>query len=88
MRIISQDRNVDLPYDACVLTISRNNNKSVIKAWSLSFERSFPMASYTTEEIAYRNMDKAHKACSQMDAYFQFPDDYLSGGTLTSYGGE
>lgn len=62
MRIISQDGKTDLPYDRITLFVNYN----FIMAESISKERMYVMAEYSSEEKAVEALDKLKKVYAVM----------------------
>ena len=85
MRLISQDCDVDIPYEMSALIIEEFGSKVVIFASSMLFrEKTFVFGSYSSTEKALKVMKNLRKVFSKATYYgdeyfedlvFQFPKD-------------
>lgn len=72
MRLISQDGDLDMPYENIILT----RNGGVIYAHMDANSRGNLMAEYSSEELAIRAMKKVHNAYGNgLFAVFRFPSE-------------
>lgn len=60
MRIISQDGKVDVPYEISSMEISSHSDNSKWVIYANTHNRTMAMATYTTEEMCERVMERLH----------------------------
>lgn len=75
MRIISQNEDIDLPYNKIGLSIVRFDNRFYIHWNSVNAKLSGIIAKYSTEAKAKEAMKMLRGACEYNYDYFKFPQE-------------
>jgi len=73
MRIISQDRMLDTPYDGAVVYIHRRTNKQIYVG-NVGDDEGFLIGTYNSEEDAVHVMSLIRTAFSEEYRYFYMPE--------------
>ena len=72
MRLISQDRDYDIPYKQCVLLINPGNIHATLIG---NPEKQMLMAVYSTQEKVQKAIQMLHEYYTGMNIVFRFPQE-------------
>lgn len=72
MRIISQDRMTDIPYDSAVVFINRRNTKDIYVG-GVSNDEGYPIGTYDNQDDAMYVMQLIREVCKRKFENFYMP---------------
>lgn len=72
MRIISQDRMTDIPYDSAVVFINRRNTKDIYVG-GVSNDEGYPIGTYYNQDDAMYVMQLIREVCNRKFENFYMP---------------